>query len=154
MLENGKPAPPFTLTADDGSTVSLNDFLGQRVLLFFYPRADTPGCTTQACGFRDNWDDIQAANATVLGISPDQPEANAKWKAQQNFPFMLLSDPDHQVAEQYNAWGERSMYGNKFMGIIRSHFIVDAEGNFEDVQVKISPKKSIKQAMKQLKSSR
>lgn len=151
MLENGATAPSFTLIADDERSVSLSDFLGQRVLLFFYPRADTPGCTTQACGFRDNWDDIQAANATVIGISPDQPAANAKWKAAQSFPFMLLSDPDHQVAEQYSAWGERSMYGNKYMGIIRSHFIIDAEGKFEDVQVKISPKKSIAKAMKQLK---
>lgn len=151
MLENGAPAPIFSLVADDGNTVSLSDYLGQRVLLFFYPRADTPGCTTQACGFRDNWDHIQAANATVLGISPDEPAANAAWREKQSFPFALLSDPDHQVAEMYSAWGERSMYGNKYMGIIRSHFVIDAEGNFEDVQVKISPKKSVAKALKQLK---
>lgn len=150
MLNVGDPAPDFTLSAEDNTPTTLSNFRGQRVLLFFYPKANTSGCTTQACGFRDNWETIQAANATVIGISPDEPAANAKWKAEQNFPFTLLSDPDHQVAEMYDAWGEKSMYGRKYMGIIRSHFIIDAAGNFEDVQVKISPKKSIEKAMKQL----
>ncbi len=150
MLNIGDPAPDFTLSAENNTPFTLSDLRGKRVLLFFYPKANTSGCTTQACGFRDNWETIQSANATVIGISPDEPAANAKWKAAQDFPFALLSDPDHAVAEMYNAWGEKSMYGRKYMGIIRSHFIIDADGNFEDVQVKISPKKSIEKAIKQL----
>ncbi len=147
MLEVGQPAPEFTLTADDGSTISLSDLRGQRVLLFFYPKAATPGCTTQACGLRDNWDAFKAANATVLGISPDMPPALAKWRAKKEFPFALLSDPDHVVAETYQAWGEKSMFGKKYMGIIRSHFMIDADGNFEDVQLNIKPKDSISKAV-------
>lgn len=150
MLNIGDSAPDFTLLTDENAPLTLSDLRGQRVLLFFYPKANTSGCTTQACGFRDNWQTIQAANATVIGISPDEPAANAKWKAEQNFPFMLLSDPDHAVAVAYSAWGEKSMYGRKYMGIIRSHFIIDADGNFEDVQLKISPKKSIEKAVKHL----
>ncbi|HFC11207.1 MAG TPA: thioredoxin-dependent thiol peroxidase [Anaerolineae bacterium] len=150
MFNIGDIAPDFTLTADDGSQVSLSDLRGQRVLLFFYPKANTSGCTRQACGFRDNWQTIQAAGATVLGISPDQPAANAKWKAKEGFPYLLLSDPEHTVSNLYGVWGEKSLYGNKYMGIIRSHFIIDAQGKFEDVQFKISPKKSVEKAIKVL----
>ena len=123
---------------------------GQRVILFFYPRAATPGCTTQACGFRDSFPVIQAAGATVIGVSPDAPEVLANWKAAEALPYALLSDPDNVVATQYGAYGEKSMYGRTYMGVIRSHFVIDAAGNFEDVQVKISPKASIKKAVGQL----
>jgi peroxiredoxin Q/BCP len=152
MLENGQPAPNFKLTADDGSEVALSDFYGQRVLLFFYPKAGTSGCTTQACGFRDNYEVFTENNAVVLGISPDTPDKLAKWKAKENFPYLLLSDPDHAVAERYGVWGEKSMYGRKYMGIIRSHFVVDSDGNLEDAQVKISPKKSISEGLKRIKT--
>jgi len=150
MLEIGDIAPTFELAADDGSMIKLADYAGQKLLIFFYPKADTPGCTTQACGFRDNYPAIEANGAAVVGISPDSVEALAKWRATQGFPYPLLSDADHQIAEAYGTWGERSMYGNKYMGIIRSHFVVGADGKLEDVQYKISPKNSIKQGVKQL----
>lgn len=148
MLAIGDKAPEFELISAENEIVKLSDYLGQRVVLFFYPKADTPGCTTQACGLRDNYAELQAHNATVIGMSPDQPEALAKWKAKQNFPFALLSDPEHATADAYSVWGEKSMYGNKYMGIIRSHFVIDAEGNLEDVQYKVGPKKSIATAVK------
>ena len=148
MLSIGDKAPDFELLSDEGNPVKLSDFRGQQVIVFFYPKADTPGCTTQACGLRDNYTTIQAANGTVLGISPDQPDALAKWKEKEGFPYHLLSDPEHSVAEAYDVWGEKKMYGNAYMGIIRSHFVVDAEGNVADVQYKISPKDSVAKAVK------
>jgi peroxiredoxin Q/BCP len=152
MLNSGDPAPDFELTNDNGNTVKLSDFRGQRVVLFFYPKAATPGCTTQACGFRDNYSHIEAAGATVLGISPDAPAKLAEWRAEENFPYQLLSDPDHAVAEAYGVWGEKKLYGRAYMGIVRSHFVIDAEGNLEDVQFKVSPKESVERALKQLDS--
>lgn len=150
MLNVGDTAPDFELTADTGEPVKLSDYRGQRVVLFFYPKAGTSGCTTQACGFRDNYPVIEAANATVLGVSPDPVNKLAKWRAKENLPYHLLSDPDHEVADQYGAWGEKKMYGKTYEGIIRSHFIIDAEGKIEDVQYKVSPKDSISKALKQL----
>lgn len=151
MFQPGDPAPDFELTADNGQPVKLSDYRGQRVILFFYPKAATPGCTTQACGLRDNFPLFQEHNATVLGISPDPAEKLAQWREAENLPYHLLSDPEHEVAEMYGVWGEKKMYGRAYMGIIRSHFVIDADGNFEDVQVKISPKKSIEKAVRQVK---
>ena len=139
-----------TMLNDEGKPVSLADFVGKRVLIFFFPKAATPGCTTQACGFRDAFPKISEAGATVIGISPDQPKALAKWRAKENLPYVLLSDPDHKVADQFGAWGERSMYGRKFMGIIRSHFVFDANGNVEAAEVKVSPADSIAKGVKSL----
>ena len=150
MLEVGQMAPDFELLNDEGASVKLSDYRGQRVVLFFYPKAATPGCTTQACGFRDNFPQIEAANATVLGVSPDPVDKLAEWRAAEKLPYNLLSDPENEVSQLYNAYGEKSMYGNKYMGVIRSHFVIDGDGKFEDVQIKISPKKSIAQALKQL----
>lgn len=150
MLNNGDLAPDFELLDAEEKSVKLADFRGQRVVLFFYPKAGTSGCTTQACGFRDNYPQIEAAEGTVVGVSPDQPAALAKWIAAENLPFTLLSDPDHQVAEAYGVWGEKKMYGNTYMGIIRSHFVIDAAGKIEDVQFKVSPKNSISWAMASL----
>ncbi len=150
MLEIGNMAPDFELTTDEGKTVKLSDYQGQRVLLFFYPKAATPGCTTQACGLRDNYAIVEAAGAIVLGISPDTSEKLADWRKEEAFPYNLLSDPDHTVAEAYGVWGERKFYGRAYMGIIRSHFVIDANGRLEDVQFKISPKKSIEKGLKQL----
>ena len=151
MFEIGQKAPDFTLKSDEGTDISLSDYRGKRVLVFFYPKAFTGGCTTQACGLRDGFPQIEAGNGVVLGISPDEPGRLAEWREAEKLPYNLLSDPDHKVSEAYFSWGERSMYGNKFMGIIRSHFVIDAEGNFEDVQHKISPKKSIEKALKTFK---
>lgn len=150
MLNIGDKAPEFELLNDEEEPVKLSDFLGQRVILFFYPKAGTSGCTTQACGFRDKYPKIEAADATVIGVSPDEPAALAKWKAKENLPYTLMSDPEHEVAEAYGVWGEKKMYGKSYMGIIRSHFVIDAEGKIEDVQFKVSPKDSISRAMAQL----
>ena len=146
----GEIAPDFELVADNGERVTLSDFRGRRLILFFFPRAATPGCTTQACGFRDHFPEIESAGATVLGVSPDVPAALANWREKESLPYRLLSDPDNEVAQLYSAYGEKSMYGKKYMGVIRSHFVIDGDGRFEAVQVKISPKKSIEKALKQL----
>ncbi len=143
-------APDFTLTSDEGKPVSLSDFKGNRVLIFFFPKAGTTGCTAQACGFRDHFPAIREHGAVVIGISPDKPAKLAKWKAAEELPYTLLSDPDHAVAEAYGAWGERSMYGRKFTGILRSHFVIDADGNIEDAQVKVNPQQSVERGVKAL----
>ena len=144
----GEKAPDFELLNQDGQTVRLSDYHGRKVILFAYPKAGTSGCTTQACGLRDNFPRFEAANATVLGISPDQPDALRKWKDKEHLPYDLVSDPDHRVLEAWSAWGEKSMYGKKYMGVIRSHWVIDEAGVVVDVHVKISPKKSIEKAVK------
>ena len=149
-LQVGDKAPDFALQSDEDQTVKLSDFRGRRVLIFFYPKADTPGCTTQACGFRDSFPVIDGAGAAVLGISPDAVAALAKWRAKVNLPYNLLSDTDHAVADAYGVWGEKKNYGHTYEGIIRSHFVVDADGLLEDVQYKVSPQNSIDLALKQL----
>ena len=136
MLEIGSVAPGFTLTADDGAQVSLSDFRGKRVALYFYPKADTPGCTRQACAIRDVYPELEGEGVAVIGISPDPPEKLVKFRQKHNLPFILLSDPDHRVAEAYGAWGEKKMYGKSYMGIIRSTFIIDEEGKI----IKVFPK--------------
>jgi thioredoxin-dependent peroxiredoxin len=147
MLQIGELAPDFELTSDEGKPVKLSDYRGQRVILFFYPKAATSGCTTQACGLRDNFPVIQGVNATVLGVSPDKPKALAKWRAAENLPYNLLSDPDHQIATVYGVWGPKKMYGVTFEGIIRSHFVIGADGRLEDIQIKVSPTESIERAV-------
>lgn len=150
MPNVGEAVPDFELPNQDGHMVKLSDFRGKRVVLFAYPKAGTPGCTTQACGFRDAFPQIEAGNAVVLGISPDSPADLKKWKEKENLPYDLLSDTEHRVLEALNAWGERSMFGNKFMGVIRSHWVIDENGNLLDEQLKVSPKKSVELALKSL----
>jgi peroxiredoxin Q/BCP len=147
MLSVGDTAPDFELLDDTGNPVKLSDFRGQRVVLFFYPKAATPGCTTQACGFRDNYFVLEAKDTAVIGLSPDPPKALAKWKAKENLPYTLVSDPDHTTAEAYGVWGEKKMYGKSYMGIIRSHVIIGPDGTIEDVQLGVSPKDSVDKAM-------
>lgn len=144
----GEKAPDFTLTNQDGETVSLSDFAGQKVVLFAYPRAGTSGCTRQACGFRDETPKLETANAVVLGISDDPPEDLKKWQQDENLNFDLLSDPDHEVLEAWGAWGEKSRYGNTYMGTIRSHWVIGEDGTVLDEQIKVSPKKSVELATK------
>ena len=152
MPNVGEVAPDFELQNQDGKSVKLSDFRGSKVLLFAYPKAGTSGCTTQACGFRDNFPQISNSNAVVLGLSPDEPAALAKWIAKEDLGYDLLSDPDHGVLEAWDAWGEKSMYGKKYMGVIRSHWIIGEDGTVLDAQVKVSPKKSIEKALKFLAS--
>ncbi len=147
MIKTGDLAPDFELLNDENTLVKLSDFRGQRVVIFFYPRADTPGCTTQACGFRDNYPVIETQNAVVLGISPDKPAALAKWKKKRSLPYPLLSDLDHMVAEAYGFWGQKKMFGKTFQGMIRSHVVVEPNGRLGDVQYKVSPKDSVDRAM-------
>jgi thioredoxin-dependent peroxiredoxin len=130
-LEPGDPAPDFTLPDADGNPVQLSSFRGQRVIVYFYPAAMTPGCTTQACDFRDNLAELNGAGITVLGISPDQPAKLAKFRDKEGLTFPLLSDPDHAVLEAYGAFGEKKLYGKTVVGVIRSTFVVDADGKIE-----------------------
>lgn len=148
MLQIGDSVPDFELLTDAGEPLMLSELRGRRVVLFFFPKADTPGCTKQACGFRDRFPRIETANATVLGLSPDQPKALAKWKEKESLPYILLSDPDHEVAEAFGAWGEKSMYGKSYMGILRGHAIIGPDGTIEDLRVKISPEESVEEAVK------
>jgi len=130
-LEPGDTAPHFSLPAADGSVVSLTDFKGKRVVVYFYPAAMTPGCTTQACDFRDNLESLQAAGISVIGISPDSPDQLKKFAERDRLTFPLLSDPGHAVLEEYGAWGEKSLYGKTVIGVIRSTVVVGADGTVE-----------------------
>jgi peroxiredoxin Q/BCP len=141
MLQAGDRAPDFTLLDQDGEELTLSSLRGETIVLYFYPRADTPGCTTQACGIRDRDADYEAAGARVIGVSPDDPEALRKFAAKYDLGFTLLADPDHAVADAYGAWGEKSMYGKKYMGIVRTTFIVDGDGRIARVFPKVQPKK-------------
>ena len=140
MPEAGQQAPDFTLPDQNGNEVKLADLRGETVVLYFFPRADTPGCTTQACGVRDRGAEYRAAGARVIGVSPDTVEAEKKFADKFDLDFTLLADADHSVAEAYGAWGEKSMYGKKYMGILRSAFLIDEKGKVAEAWYGISPK--------------
>ena len=140
MIAPGETAPDFTLPNQDGEPVTLSSLRGGPVVLYFYPRADTPGCTTQACGVRDHSADYEAAGATVLGVSPDEVEAIKRFHGKQGLNFTLLADADHAVADQYGTWVEKSMYGRTYEGVARATFIIDADGMILHVIPKVSPK--------------
>ena len=150
MLQIGDPAPDFELLSDENQPIRLSDLRGRRVVIYFYPKDDTSGCTTQACGFRDAYPSIEEKNALVLGISPDDEKSHRKFKTKYDLPFTLLVDAEHTVAEAYGVWQEKSMYGKKYMGIVRSHFVVDEAGRLADVQIKISPTDSVELALRAL----
>jgi peroxiredoxin Q/BCP len=138
MLKSGDKAPSFTLLDQEGSPVKLSDFKGRKVLVYFYPKADTPGCTTQACGLRDVLG--QVGDTAVLGISPDKPAKQKKFDDKYSLGFPLLADEDHSVADAFDVWTEKSMYGKKYMGIVRSAFLIDEKGKIAEAWYKISPK--------------
>ena len=140
MLSEGDAAPDFTLPDQHGEELTLSELRGETVVLYFYPRADTSGCTTQACGVRDRRADYAKAGARVIGISPDEVDAVDKFAGKYDLDFTLLADADHSVAEAYGTWGEKSMYGKKYTGMLRSTFIVDPEGRIARVFPKVSPK--------------
>jgi peroxiredoxin Q/BCP len=141
MLETGTMAPDFTLESDGSGPVSLSDFRGKKVVLYFYPKDDTPGCTTEACNFRDDYAALTAAGAVVLGVSPDSIKSHRSFKNKYELPFLLLSDPDHKVADMYGAWGPKKMMGKSYMGIIRSTFVIDEAGKI----IRAFPKVDVKQ---------
>ncbi len=147
-LKPGDKAPDFTLLDQDGNKVKLSGFKGRKVLVYFYPKADTPGCTQQACLLRDAMPDI--GDTAVLGISPDPPGRQAKFAAKYSLGFPLLADEDHAVAEAYDVWGEKSMYGKKYMGIVRSAFLIDEKGRIEHAWYKVSPKDTAGNLLKAL----
>jgi peroxiredoxin Q/BCP len=128
VIDEGKPAPDFELQSDSGENVKLSDFHGRPVVLYFYPKDDTPGCTTEACEFRDAYDVFRERGAEVLGVSPDNVRSHEKFKQKYELPFTLLADPNHEVAEQYGVWGERKFAGKRYMGITRSTFVIDRDG--------------------------
>jgi peroxiredoxin Q/BCP len=140
MLETGQSAPDFTLPDHDGRPVSLSDYAGRTVVLYFYPKADTPGCTTQACGIRDHQADYDAAGAVVLGVSPDPVDAVARFHDKQALSFRLLADEEHAVCERYGVWVEKTNYGRTYMGVQRSTYIIDADGCIAKAFPKVSPK--------------
>ncbi|HEX2040539.1 MAG TPA: thioredoxin-dependent thiol peroxidase [Acidimicrobiales bacterium] len=147
-LKPGDKAPSFALLDQAGNKVKLADFKGRKLLVYFYPKADTPGCTQQSCGLRDVAD--QVGDTAIVGISPDPPQRQAKFDAKYSLGFPLLADEDHAVAEAYDVWGEKSMYGRKYMGIVRSAFLVDERGRVEQAWYKVSPKDTATNLLKSL----
>ena len=139
MVEVGKPAPDFELTSDAGETVKLSDLRGRPVVLYFYPKDDTPGCTTQACGIRDAWCDFEQRGAVVLGVSPDSETSHVSFKEKHGLPFTLLADPDHSTADEYGVWVEKKNYGKTYWGIERSTFVIDADGTVSKVMRRVKP---------------
>lgn len=140
MLKEGAKAPAFSLPSDDGGTVALKDLKGRKVVLYFYPKDDTSGCTAEACEFRDRWAAVQKKGAVVLGVSPDGVKSHGKFKEKYDLPFPLLADEDHAVAEAYGVWGEKSMYGRKYFGILRTTFVIDETGRVAKVFERVKPK--------------
>lgn len=150
QLEIGDKAPAFRLKNQDGETVKLSDYKGRKVLVYFYPKADTPGCTTQSCAVRDAAPDFDGLGVDVVGISPDTPERQKKFDDKYGLGFPLLADDDHAVADKWGVWGEKSMYGRKYMGIVRSSFLIDEKGKVAGAWYKVSPKNTVPNARKLL----
>jgi peroxiredoxin Q/BCP len=139
MIDEGTPAPDFELMSDAGTRVRLSDFRGRPVVLYFYPKDDTPGCTAQACGIRDVYSEFEREGAVVLGVSPDDERSHVKFKQKYDLPFTLLADPDHTVAVEYGAWGEKKYMGRTYHGVNRSTFVIGEDGNVKRVMHKVKP---------------
>ena len=143
QLQSGAAAPAFSLLDQDANTVNLSEFAGKKLLLYFYPKADTPGCTTQACSIRDAMPDLSGLGIAAVGISPDKPDKLKKFKEKYGLNFSLLSDPEHETADAYGTWGKKSMYGKEYEGIIRSSFLLDEQGKVIQAWYKVSPKDTV-----------
>ncbi len=142
MVEEGAPAPDFELPTDEGNPVKLSDFRGKPVVLYFYPKDDTPGCTAEACGFRDAYSEFRERGAVVLGVSPDDEASHVRFKEKYSLPFTLLADPEHEAADAYGVWVERNMYGRKSMGIKRSTFVIDPDGRVAKAMYGVNPERN------------
>ena len=153
MVEEGKPAPDFELPSDSGDTVALSSLRGKPVVLYFYPKDDTPGGTTQACGIRDVYGELEAAGAVVLGVSPDSEASHVKFKEKYGLPFTLLADEGHAVSEQYGVWGEKKYMGRTYMGVDRSTFVIGEDGNVKRVMRKVKPDTHADQVLETLRST-
>ena len=151
-VEENQPAPTFTLPSDTGEAVSLAELRGTPVVLYFYPKDDTPGCTTQACGIRDAWGDFERAGAVVLGVSPDDEKSHEKFKQKFELPFTLLADTDHEVADAYGVWGEKTYAGKTYMGVLRSTFVIDGDGNVARIFRDVKPAEHADQVLEALGS--
>lgn len=151
MLKELDKAPEFVLKDENNKDIALSDFIGKKVVLYFYPKDNTPGCTKEACSFRDVYDDILEAGAVVIGISKDSSASHEKFKNKHQLPFYLLSDPDNTVIEAYGAWQEKKLYGRTFMGIVRSTFIIDEKGLIARVYPKVKPDQHGEEVLKALK---
>jgi peroxiredoxin Q/BCP len=139
VVKEGDPAPDFTLVSDEGEPVTLSSFRGRPVVLYFYPKDDTPGCTVEACQFRDEYARFQDRGAVILGVSPDDEASHVAFKQKYELPFLLLADPDHEVADAYGTWGEKNFGGKKYFGIKRSTFVIDAEGKVAKAMPNVKP---------------
>jgi peroxiredoxin Q/BCP len=149
-VEEGLPAPDFTLATDAGDTLSLSSLKGSPVVLYFYPKDDTPGCTAQACGIRDAWGEFERAGAVVLGVSTDDVDSHVTFKQKYGLPFTLLADTDHQVADAYGVWGEKTYAGKTYMGVNRSTFVIDADGNVARIFLQVKPEEHADQVLEAL----
>jgi thioredoxin-dependent peroxiredoxin len=147
VLEVGQPAPPFTLPDQDGEQLSLQDLAGHPVVVYFYPKDDTPGCTTQACGIRDHWSQFEQAGAVVIGISPDDVDSHQRFAGKHDLPHRLLADPDRTVIDAYGAWGVKKMYGKEYEGVIRSTVLLAPDGTVAAVWPKVQPKQHAEQVL-------
>ena len=150
-LKAGDKAPDFNLTDQNGKSLNLKDFKGKKLLLYFYPKANTSGCTAQACNVRNNLSVLKKKGIEVIGISPDPTDAQKKFDEKYNLSFPLLSDKDHKIAECYGAWGEKSMYGKKYMGIIRSSFLIDEDGKISGLWYKVKPEDTVSNVLEIMK---
>jgi peroxiredoxin Q/BCP len=150
VVEEGQEAPDFELTSDSGERIRLSQFRGKPVVLYFYPRDDTPGCTAQACGIRDSYEDFEQRGAVVLGVSPDEETSHVKFKQKYGLPFTLLADPEHEVAEQYGVWGEKKYMGRTYMGVERSTFLIDPEGRIAKVMRRVKPDTHVERVLAEL----
>ena len=146
-VDEGLPAPDFTLDSDTGEPVTLSALKGSPVVLYFYPKDDTPGCTAQACGIRDAWGEFEKAGAVVLGVSPDGEASHAKFREKYDLPFTLLADPDHKLTEQYGFWVEKTMAGKRYMGVERSTVVIDANGTVAKVFRRVKPAEHAQQVL-------
>jgi peroxiredoxin Q/BCP len=147
-LEKGQKAPSFTTKDQNGNSVSLEDFEGKKVVLYFYPKDDTPGCTAQACNLRDNYENLKSKGYEILGMSSDGEASHQKFQNKYELPFTLLTDEDHSIQEKYGVWKEKNMYGRKYMGTVRTTFIIDENGNIEDIIKKVKTKEHTDQILK------